>query len=228
MTALRNFVVAGLAALAACTPRPTIASLPVAAPEPAAVRRLIAATAPAGPHRATFAWSLDEAGERFSGRGVARFVAPDRVRLDLFGPRGETYLAAALVGDSLRLPPQARGDFDLPSPALLWGALGIARPPAGGRAIGLGATAPDTTLQFATTDDQIWEFRISADGLGSVRRARGRSALETVDVERRDNGVIRSARYRNWAAFRTLDLVFDSFDESEPFPASIWLDASGQ
>src|SRR5215207_7239487 len=59
---------------------------------------LRAAALPMGPFQVNFSWSLEEGGSRASGRGVVRVEAPERIRLDLFGPRGETYLVAALNG----------------------------------------------------------------------------------------------------------------------------------
>ena len=117
------------ALLSGCVPRtnPPLGA-PLLDPE-AAVAELRSATVPASARRASFAWALLESGSRLRGEGVVRFEAPERLRLDLFGPRGETYLAAALVGEEIRIPPQLAGQVALPSPSLLWGALGVLRPP---------------------------------------------------------------------------------------------------
>ena len=61
--------------------------------EPAAV----AATEPKQRLRIVFDWSLQERDAKFSGSGAIRTEPPYHVRLDLFGPRGEGYLSAALV-----------------------------------------------------------------------------------------------------------------------------------
>jgi hypothetical protein len=77
-------------------------------PDPAGfAAELRASTVPAGPQQVNFGWTLDERGSRVRGRGVVRSEAPRRIRLDLFGPRGETYLMAALVEGEYRLPAAA-------------------------------------------------------------------------------------------------------------------------
>src|SRR5690606_21682665 len=88
-------------------------------PDPgAAAAELTAATIPSERRQINFDWTLEQAGSRVRGRGVVRLQPPDRLRLDLFGPRNETYLAAALVGYEARLPPGTRTDVAIPSPAL--------------------------------------------------------------------------------------------------------------
>ena len=91
MSRLRHALVgAGLAVLAGCTPPPAPVAGPAPEPgQPAAdpaplAAELQRATLPASARQVNFGWELDEAGSRFRGRGVARFRAPDRFRLDLF------------------------------------------------------------------------------------------------------------------------------------------------
>ena len=73
-----------------------VAGVPVADPV-GLVTELSAASAPEAPYQVNFGWTLEEGGARANGRGVVRVEAPERIRLDLFGPRGETYLVAALT-----------------------------------------------------------------------------------------------------------------------------------
>ncbi len=120
---------------------------------------LRAATTPSSPRQARFGWSLDEAGSRFSGSGVARYVAPERFRLDLFGPRGETYLAAALVGETARIPAQVAERFKLPSPALLWAAVGVVRPPSATRLTSATDEGGRVTLRYDLGPDGTLEYR---------------------------------------------------------------------
>ncbi|HEX6037933.1 MAG TPA: hypothetical protein VFZ20_07840, partial [Longimicrobium sp.] len=109
MRFVRWMTMAAVAALAACapaartqTPAPAPAQ-PAAPADPAVLATETArGTVPASARQLNFGWQLDEAGAGFRGRGVARMVAPSRFRLDLFGPRGETYLAAALVDGQAR------------------------------------------------------------------------------------------------------------------------------
>jgi hypothetical protein len=199
---------------------------PVGTPVPdsgAAAERLARRSWTATPRQATFAWSLDEAGERFRGRGVVRFQAPDRLRLDLFGPRGETLLAAALVGDSLRLPPAAQGQIALPSPALLWGVLGVIRPPVGAAPLLVAGAGADTTIRYSATGGETWDFRTGLLGLMRVQRSARGGVAESVDLTWATADHLRNARYRAWSAQRTLDLSFDSITNAQPFAPSIWL-----
>lgn len=199
---------------------------PAGLPSPnpvAAAERLARRSWPSGPRQATFAWSLDEAGERFRGRGVVRFQAPDRLRLDLFGPRGETLLAAALAGDTVRLPPAAQGQIALPSPALLWAVLGVIRPPGGATPQAVLGAGADSTVRYSGTGGEAWEFRTGAAPLTRVQRSSRGGVAESVDITWAAPDRIRSARYREWSAQRTLDLTFESVTNAEPFAPSIWL-----
>ena len=199
---------------------------PVGSPSPnpaAAAERLTRRSWPSGPRQATFAWTLDEAGERFRGRGVVRYQAPDRLRLDLFGPRGETLLAAALAGDTVRLPPAAQGQFALPSAALLWGVLGVIRPPDGATPQAVLGAGADSTVRYSGTGGDTWEFRTGAAPLTRVQRSSRGGVAESVDITWATQDRIRTARYREWSAQRTLDLTFESITNAEPFAPSIWL-----
>jgi hypothetical protein len=226
----------GLAAavLAACTPPPP-ASGP--APDPSApagtrpaapsredmlreadeLRRI---TAPVSPQQVNFGWELDEAGARFRGRGVARYEAPRRVRLDLFGPRGETYLAAALVDGEMRAPAALLERFRLPSPGLLWGAVGIIAPPDDAELLDAATRGDETTLRYRLGED-VLEYRVEGGRLQTVRRRRGSAVAESIDLTYGQTGIAR-AQYRDWAAFRTLNLTIESSTNVEQFPEETW------
>ena len=225
-------IIAG--ALAGCTPPPPAATGPAPETNPAAPAQagqsaqdmqtvadaLRRATVPASPRQVNFGWVLDEAGARFSGRGVARYEAPRRSRLDLFGPRGETYLSAALVDGELRAPPALMGRFELPSPALLWGAVGVIEPPAGARLLEATTRGAETTLRYQAGED-VLEFRAEATRLQSVRRRRGSAVAESIDLTYNAQGVAR-AQYRDWAAYRSLTLTTESSTDVEQFPEDTW------
>ncbi|WP_420124979.1 hypothetical protein [Longimicrobium sp.] len=228
-----TLIIAG--ALAACTPPPAPATGP--APEPGStaqpgqpapsaqdMQTLAAdarrATVPDAPRQVNFGWELDEAGARFQGRGVARYEAPRRSRLDLFGPRGETYLAAALVDGEPRVPPGLMGRFQLPSPALLWGAVGVIEPPAGARLLEASNRGAVTTLRYQAGDDVI-EYRAEGGRLQSVRRRRGSAVAESIDLTYNDQGLSR-AQYRDWAAYRSLNLTIESSTDVLQFPEDTW------
>lgn len=185
----------------------------------AALRR---ATTPASPTQARFAWSLDEAGSRFSGSGVARYVAPERFRLDLFGPRGETYLAAALVGETARIPPQVAERFKLPSPALLWAAVGVVRPPSAARLTSATDEGGRVTLRYDLGSDGTLEYRAQGGRLTQVRRIKSGGVQETVDLERGGDGALKAARYRDVPAFRNLNLTLEQSSNAASFAEDVW------
>lgn len=212
--------------LAACAARaPVPAGTPVADPaaEAAALQR---ATTSASPQQVTFAWSLDEAGSQVRGRGVARVLPGRRIRLDLFGPRGETYLAAALVDGEMRLPPAVAGQLQLPSPALLWAALGTVQPPEG--AALEGATRADSllTLRYRTPGGDALHFVAAAGAaparLLRVERIGGSGVLESVQLDYAAGGELQRTRYRDWAAYRELVLTPEEIRDVDAFPESIW------
>ena len=220
--------------LAGCAAR---SAEPVGAPvaDPAAraaqVARFEAETGPATPRRAAFTWTLEEAGSRVGGSGVVRFVAPERLRLDLFGPRGETYLAAALVGEEFRLPPAAARGVDLPSPALLWAALGVFSAPPGSSLAS--ATAADSAagLEYRSGEER-YDFRGRETERGlrltQVERIGPSGVLESVRLEYGPDGMLRRTRYRDWSAYRDLVFELEDVDDVEPFPEGIWSPGSGR
>lgn len=224
--ARRIVLAAAVLSLAGCGPRSLEPiSAPATDPGPVA-ERLRATTTPRAPQQAAFAWELSESGSRLQGRGAARYEAPERLRIDLFGPRGETYLAAALVGDSFHIPAEVRGRVELPSPALLWGALGVARPPAGAELEAASETDREIRVVYATPEGDRFDFRAAgrddAVRLTRVERTRRGSVVESLDLAWSDTGVLQQTRYRDWSAYRDLSLNLESIKDASPFPASIW------
>lgn len=229
------FTAALVAVLTACaaasasagTPPPSPAPAPAAedatAPNPdsiaAALRR---ASLPSSPRQVTFAWALDEAGSRFNGRGVARYAAPDRFRLDLFSPRGDSFLAAALVDETPRVPPQVEQKFRLPSPALLWAAVGVVRPGSSARLVSATDEGGRVTVRYDLGDAGTLEYRAHGGRLDSVRRTKGGGVQETVDLDRDAAGALKAARYRDQAAYRTLNLTLESSTDVASFPSDVW------
>ena len=201
---------------------PSVAGSVTAASPDSIAAALRRATTPARPTQARFAWSLDEAGSRFSGSGVARYVAPERFRLDLFGPRGETYLAAALVGETARIPPQVAERFKLPSPALLWAAVGVVRPPSAARLTAATDQGGRVTLRYDLGPDGTLEYRAQGNRLTQVRRIKSGGVQETVDLERGGDGALKAARYRDVPAFRNLNLTLEQSSNAASFAEDVW------
>lgn len=219
-------VLVWVAGAAACVRQPPVsAGTPVA--DPAAVAEEVrSATVPSGPKQTSFSWELVEQGSRLSGRGVVRYEAPERLRLDLFGPRGETYLAAGLVGEEFFIPPEVTGRVALPSPTLLWAALGVIRPPADEPLLAATRGADGLTLRYGTAGGRSFEFQVDTlTGTPRLKRVDLRApsgVLESVELTRAENGALERARYRNWAAFRELILKMETTTDASPFPQSLW------
>lgn len=210
--------------ISSCAPPRPAAGAPVAEPD-TLVRSIVAATTPDAPRQATFAWRMDEAGSTVQGRGVVRYVAPDRMRLDLFGPRGETYLIAALVGDEFRLPPTAGRGFQLPSPILLWAALGVVAPPPTGTLESATSTEGAARLVYRDGDGSIYAFEVDLDGdprLRRVERRGGSGVLETVEVRHTAELRPASTTYLDRGSYRELVLDTESIRDVDSFAESIW------
>jgi hypothetical protein len=213
-------------AAGACVPRAVApAGAPVADPAPLAAS-IARATTPASPRQISFTWTLNEQGSRVSGRGVVRVVAPERIRLDLFGMRNETYLAAALVGEEFRLPGGAPQGIPLPSPALLWGALGVLRPPAAATLVDATTTDTLTTLRYSTPDGDLFQYRVYTSAatprLDQLQRVHGSNVVESVQLDRSPAGDLLRARYRDWSAYRELTLQVENAKNVAGFPDEIW------
>ena len=204
-------------------PAPAAGSASAAAAGPDSIAdALKRATLPSSPRQARFGWSLDEAGSRFNGRGVARYVAPERFRLDLFGPRGETVLAAALVGETPRVPPSVTERFKLPSLALLWATVGVVRPPAAARLASATDQGGRVTVRYDLGSEGMLEYRARGGRLESLRRLKGSAVQESVELDRTSSGDLRAARYRDWVALRNLNLTLESSTDASNFPADTW------
>jgi hypothetical protein len=203
-------------------PLPAAGSATAAADPDSIAAALRRATLPSSPKLARFGWSLDEAGSRFSGRGVARYHAPDRFRLDLFGPRGESVLAGALVGETARVPASVTERFRLPSPALLWAAVGVVRPPSSARLVSASDEAGRVTVRYDLGTEGTLEYRARGGRLETLRRLKGSAVQETVELQRAADGAVRSARYRDWPALRNLNLTLESSSDAESFSDDVW------
>ncbi len=206
----------GLAA-AACSTRSEAPNRPIV---PELEVEVVRATAPEAPLHILFDWTAREPDARFTGRGVARVEPPYRARLDLFGPRGEGYLSAAVVDGDLRMPRNVAPNAVPPAP-LLWSVLGVVLPPDRATLVGASRDGDETRLDFEREGER-WMFLLKA---GRLRRtewnARGRRY--TVELEGTGpHGLPRKAVYRDWAAFTELTLELDEVERVEPFAPEIW------
>jgi hypothetical protein len=214
-------VALGAPALAASCAARAGGGTPLGPAVPAYEADAVARTAPKRSLHILFSWSLQESEARFSGRGATRLDAPTRARLDLFGPRGEAYLRAALVDMDLRLP-QGAADAPLPPPELLWAVLGVFRPPVGAQLVGSARDGTTTRLEYQR-DKQRWSFHLEDGVLRSAEWTGGGQGRRTIEIKGyADLGLPREAVYRDWLAFRELRLTLDEANETEGFPADIF------
>jgi hypothetical protein len=215
MRSTLSTLAAAAALLSACA-----AHAPPATADPAAAATAIAATAPRQPLHVVFHWRALEGEARFSGEGVARTQAPYHARLDLFGPRGDTYLSAALVDADLRLPPGVT-DAPIPPPALMWAVLGVVRPPTDATLIGTREQGDRLELWY-DVEGTILRYVLEAGRLASARWDRAGRRLVVELRGQAPAGLPTQALYRDVVAVMELMLNLESVDEAEPFPPEIW------
>jgi hypothetical protein len=192
-----------------------------AAPDSVLEASAVARTQLRTPLRLVFDWSLQDRDARFSGEGATRLEPPYRARLDLFGPRGEEYLSAALVDFDLRLPPGATAEV-LPPPALFWSVLGVFRAPEGAQLVGARGDSSASELRYRA-GDQTWTFVLEQGRLQRAEwqgPAQGRQTVEIREYGQRD--LPGRVVYRDWRAFRELTLTLNQVYDAQPFPAEIW------
>lgn len=195
------------------------AALPETA-DPAVAEEAIAATAPQRPLRVIFGWRALEREARFHGTGAARLEPPYRARLDLFGPTGDGYLSAALVGQELRLPPGA-SPVRLPPAAMMWAVLGVVAPPENAVLRGTRTEAGQTQLYYGIGDGLL---RYDLRG-GRLAGAEWEGHGGRMDVRLEgtaEHGLPRRAVFRDWSGYTELELNLERVDEVEPYPPDIW------
>lgn len=213
---LRNgCAIAALAlAVGGCASRGVPATL-----DPPLADDAIASTAPDRPLRVIFDWQMLDGEVRFSGSGAARIEPRYRARLDLFGPRGEAYLSAALVDHRIRLPPGS-GAVPLPPPAMMWGVLGVVAPPPGATLVGTRVRGDETVLYYAMGAGRL-RYRLEQGRLASVTwDGDGRMDVELSGAG--PAGLPANAMFRDWSGYTELRITVEEVDEVDPFPEEIW------
>jgi hypothetical protein len=204
-----------LTVLAGCA-----AHAPPATVDPATAADAVAATRPDRPLRVIFEWRALDGEARFDGRGVARIEPPYRARLDLFGPRGDTYLSAALVDAQIRLPPGVQA-VQIPPPALMWAVLGVVLPPAEAVLVGTRQDGERAELHYELEGGTL---RYVLEG-GLLRSVRWDGAGRRMTVELRGRagyGLPTQAVFRDQAAVTELMLNLESVDEVDAHSPDIW------
>ena len=221
-TSLRAAAVAALVLTSACGPRrlAVVGTVPDAEGTASALRTR---TSLEEPLRIVFGWQLNEAGRRVEGRGVARVEPPYRARLDLFLHNGETVISAALVDDDLRLPAGAPDDI-LPPGDLMWGVLGVFRPPAGTELLGAERLEGDATrLRYAYPAGAELHYEIMDGSVRTLELLERGQVVQRVRLEPASGDRYPvEATYRNMTDFRELRLERESLQAVDSFDVAIW------
>ncbi|MEO7216596.1 MAG: hypothetical protein ABI026_00200 [Gemmatimonadaceae bacterium] len=169
---------------------------------------------PPSPEKITFKWEVNDNSIVARGEGVARLGPPDHARVDLFLGGGFGVGASAiLIGDSLIVPPGARG-LDLVPPApLLWAALGrLALPPVADTVIRVSGD----TLRASLGSPVQWRLTAVSGQLTRVERVDGERIVEWVE---RNPG--QKVRYE-LSGRRSLVLSIENQQPVAQFDASVW------
>ena len=167
-----------------------------------------------GSRQIVFRWEFNEDFIVARGEGVARLAAPDSARLDFFADGGFGSGYALLFGDRVVAPGGNLVQGMLPSPPMVWAAVGrLAVPPAN-----------DTV---ATVDGGVLRADIGRDPRWRVSISNGRlTSLELVENGRVSESVVRAAdgsvRYTNPKARRMLRITITREEIVPGFDASIW------
>lgn len=169
--------------------------------------------ASSAPERIVVDWRYADVDFAVQGEGLVRIAPPDSARLDFFLNGGYGGGSAVLIGDSISAPGASTVDRVLPSPPLLWAALGR-----------LAVQGPDTTI------------RVDGDTLraeiGPAPRWRAAFVderlvrLERIEEDRVTDVVVRedtiSVRYERSSPRRRLDISIVGRQTTRGFDADIW------
>lgn len=226
--ALPLAVVAAMGATGCSSPPPERPDGPEV-PDPSTLARELAEGSELeAPARITFRWELREPDVRMSGEGLARVEPPYRARMDLFSEEHwETVSSAALVEHDLRVARDARDDV-IPTPALLWAALGVFHPEPGmalvdGRWLN-GEEGAGVALEYRNADGEGLRFLLpEGDQVRAAELLRNGRVVEEVELAGEPAARFPGeARYRNMEDTRELRIVLDSVEHVESFAEHIW------
>jgi hypothetical protein len=210
-------MVAAAAALSACAAAGNGTAGP---PDAEAAAEAVRQTAPSQRLHVIFNWEMRDRDARFNGQGVLRLDDRYRARVDLFGPRGETYAAAIIDGETMRVAP-AGADALLPPPALLWSVLGVFRPPVDAPLTATSRTDGGLALVYQR-DGATWRFGFENELLRSTEWT-ARDGRRTVQLSgNAGHGLPQQAAFRDWTEFRELTLNVTDVEQRAFFDGDVW------
>jgi hypothetical protein len=167
-----------------------------------------------GSRQIVFRWEYTEDMLVARGEGVARLAAPDSARLDFFLDGGFGGGYALIFGDSIFAPGGNLVQNMLPSPPMLWAAVGRLAVP----------SAPDTAaivdgarLVADIGRDPMWRVTFEAGRLVMLERVVGGKVAETLT-----RGADGAVRYHNPRSRRMLRITVTRDEPVPAFDASIW------
>jgi len=167
-----------------------------------------------GARKVTFRWEYNEEAIVARGEGVARLASPDSARLDFFvdGGFGSGYVL--VFGDEVIAPGGNLVAGMIPSPPMLWAAVGrLAVPPAADTV----AAVDGSRLRADIGRDPSWRVTFDSARLTLLEHVEGGRVTET--VSRAPDGTV---RYTHPRARRTLRISITGEEEVARFDASIW------
>ena len=173
---------------------------------------------------ARFSWQLREPDLRIGGLGVVRLGAPDRARVDLFLENGESVLAAALVGDEIRVGQEQTYLGVIPSAPLLWASLGLFRPGEEAALVNterLGSNG--IRLDYSSSSSSTLRYDIFEDQIRTVSILEKGQTVHSVNLELETPERLPSrATYRNLSSYRELVIFLETANGVEPYDEKIW------
>ena len=161
-----------------------------------------------------FRWEFTEDFIVARGDGVARLAPPDSARLDFFADGGFGSGYALVFDDRIVTPGGNSVSGMLPSPPMLWAAVGrLAVPPSPDTV----AAVDGSVIRADIGRDPRWRVTITDGRFALLEQIAGSTVVES--VSRAPDGTV---RYSNPRSRRMLRITITREEEVRGFDASIW------
>jgi hypothetical protein len=219
----RSYFAATLGAVAACSaPSARLAPEGAFAPLSAEGFRAVAArTVPPVAQLLQIHWRYEDGDRAVSGRGAVRLAPPDSLRLDVaVSVLGRATLV--LAGDSAWAQPEDMVSQVLPSRSIVWGMMGIVRPPGADTRIEVGQAADRRLYRLTAPDGVATTLEISGDALLGATQERGGRQIGRLVLARDAAGALVRAEATDVEHGSRFAVDVDRREASEAFPSEIW------